>query len=68
MSYYTVNLDFDPKNKYDKARKDIFQAIKSVNELDPDQQQQLICELVGIKQFNLFVEICQQIANKQKPF
>lgn len=54
------NVTIDPKDKYEKAKKDMIQAMNSIRDLDMQQRQQLLYELVGIEQFNMFIKLYQQ--------
>ncbi len=49
MNDFTVNLTVDPINKYEKAKKDLFQAMKSMQELTPQQRDQLAKEVFGLE-------------------
>lgn len=67
MNNYEINLDVDPNDKYQKAKKDLIQAIQSINSLDSNQQKQLAYELIGAEKVNLFISIMQQLhSNNQK--
>lgn len=56
MNDLYVKLEIEPKEKYEKARKDVFQAIKSLQELTPQQQEQLANEIFG----------CESVAHMQR--
>lgn len=47
MNEAKLSLDVDFSNKYLKAKKDIYEAIKSVNELMPQQREKLLQELIA---------------------
>lgn len=49
MNDYKINLSVEPTNDYDKAKKDIFQAMSSIQKLSPQQREQLARELVGVE-------------------
>lgn len=42
-------MTIDPTDKYEKAKKDFIQAMKSTQELTPQQRDQLAKELFGIE-------------------
>lgn len=47
MNEAKLSLDVDFSNKYLKAKKDIYEAIKSFNELMPLQREKLLWELIA---------------------
>lgn len=49
MNDYNVKIDLDPTNKYEKAKKNMLQAMQSINELTPEQKKQLAYEFIGAK-------------------
>lgn len=49
MIDYNVKIDLDPTNKYEKAKKDMLQAMQSISELTPEQKQQLAYGFIGAK-------------------
>lgn len=61
MNNWDVNLTIDPKDKYEKAKKDILQAQKSFNDLDNVQQQQLAYEIIGAEKLNWLINFIQQL-------
>jgi len=44
-----VSLKIEPEDKYEKARMDVTQAMKSMQELTPHQRERLAKELFGIE-------------------
>ena len=40
-------LEKESKRKYDKAKQDVLQAAKSIDELTPQQREQLVKDLFG---------------------
>ncbi len=46
MNEAKLSLDIEFSNKYLKAKKDIYEAIKSFNELMPQQREKLLQELI----------------------
>ena len=58
MDNYRFTLGIEPADKYEKAKQDLLQALKSVGELSPSQQRMLVEELFGAAQvamvFNAF--------------
>ena len=59
MNDFDIKPTVDPKNKYEKARKDALQALDSISKLDMKQQQELFKELLSIWQINLLVNNCR---------
>lgn len=48
------------KDKYEKAKKDIIEAMKSFRDLTDSQQQQLVKEFLG---YETFLKLCSLINN-----
>lgn len=61
MDNFEWKITVDPKDKYNKAKKDIHQAQKSFNDLDYAQQQQLVYELIGAEKLNWLINSIQQL-------
>ncbi|MCM1006452.1 MAG: hypothetical protein NC485_00745 [Ruminococcus flavefaciens] len=55
MNRYTIKPDLDPNDSYQKALKDFIQAYNSLQKLTPQQQQQLVKDLLG---YDGFVKFC----------
>lgn len=53
-------LENESKRKYDKAKQDVLQAAKSIDELTPQQREQLARELFGAKAVITMCHIMQQ--------
>lgn len=49
MHGYDVNVSIQPKYRYEKTRRDVIQAMKSMQELTPWQRGQLAKELLESK-------------------
>lgn len=64
MNDLKIKLDIDPNDKYEKARKDLIQAMNSINVLDFEQQKQLAYELLGAEKMNLLINFAQYFFNK----
>lgn len=65
MDYgFDYKLTVDPRNKYDKAKKDLIEALNSIRALDPQQQQQLVYEVFGAQMVETFINILQQNFNR----
>ena len=47
MEDYKVKAIIEPTDKYEKAKLDLVQAMKSIGELTPEQQQRLATEVFG---------------------
>lgn len=52
---FTVSVE--PKNKYEKAKQDLFEAWKSIRELSPEEQRVLAEEFFGAAQVAAAVEM-----------
>ena len=52
---WTVSVE--PKNKYEKAKQDLFQAWKSIRELSPEEQRVLAEEFFGAARVAVAVEM-----------
>lgn len=61
MDDYRAMLSFEPINDYDKARKDVLQAMNSVRKLPPQQQQILAEELFEASNAVALLNILRQI-------
>ena len=55
-----LTISLDPKDKYQKAKKDIIEAMKSFRDLTDSQQQQLVKEFLG---YETFLNLCSLINN-----
>lgn len=56
MNDFTVKCDVDPIDDYQKARKDVIQAMNSFSKLNPQQQQKLFNELLQYATFKNAIE------------
>lgn len=68
MNKVKAKIDFDPTDKYLKAKKDVIQAITSIRELSPAQQEQLALEFIGaegVAALINFMNMVQQNYSKQ---
>ena len=59
-SNYTLKPSIEPTDKYAKAQQKLFEAINAVNELSPQQQINLVSELVGYKAAEQFYKMMYQ--------
>lgn len=50
----------DPKDKYDKAKKDLIEALNSIRALYPQQQRQLVYEVYRDQMVGAFLNLTQQ--------
>ena len=48
MQDFEIKLDVEPKDKYEKAKKDLYQSMKSYSELTQQQKQCLLQEAFGV--------------------
>ncbi len=60
MNNYNISIDITPKNKYEKAEKDLLQALKSFSELNFEEQKQLAIKFFGVAQVDFAIRILQQ--------
>jgi len=60
MDNYRVTVGVEPTNDYDKARRDVLQAMNSVRKLSPQQQRMLVEEFVGAANVAALMNIFQQ--------
>ena len=60
MNNYELSLSLEPTNKYEKAKKDLIQALKSFKELNFQEQHQLASELFGVAQVDFVLKIVSQ--------
>lgn len=63
MNNYELSLSLEPTNKYEKAKKDLIQALKSFKELNFQEQHQLASELFGVAQVDFVLKIVSQYKN-----
>lgn len=57
LNNYEINLSFDPKNRYDKAKKDLIQAMKSLQALTSEERYELAKEFFGVN----YIEYAQML-------
>ena len=60
MEEYKVLLGLEPTDKYKKARQDLIQAIKSIDELSQKQQKNLAEEMFGRAKVAAVIELFKQ--------
>ena len=68
MNGYKIKPTFEPNDKYEKAKKDVIQAAISVQELTPQQCQELAQELFGYEMAMQLFKIIQQCNERGKYF
>ena len=56
MRNYNTSVDIEPTDAYQKAKRDLVQALQSIQALTPVQQKLLAEEMLGAAQF---ASICQ---------
>jgi hypothetical protein len=59
MFDYRITPDIVPNDKYEKAKKDLLQAICSFQSLEQQQQQRLANEVFGIETVAAFINLMQ---------
>lgn len=57
MNNYKINLSVEPTNDYEKAKKDIFHAMNSIQKLSPQQRERLATELFGVEKIEMFRQV-----------
>ncbi|MBQ7036751.1 MAG: hypothetical protein IJN74_04595 [Clostridia bacterium] len=50
MDKYNLTFGIEPTDKYNKAKQDLIQALKSLQELSPQEQRVLAEEMFGMAQ------------------
>ena len=60
MDKYKLTFGIEPTDKYNKAKQDLIQALKSLQELSPQEQKVLAEEMFGIAQ----VAVAMDMFNK----
>lgn len=63
MNNYELSVSLEPTNKYEKAKKDLKQALISFKELNLQEQQQLASEIFGVAQVDFVLKIIRQYNN-----
>lgn len=54
MEGYKVDISIEPKDNYEKAKKDLLEAIESFERLSPQQKAQLINEVFILGSMGFF--------------
>ncbi len=57
MEDYKILVGIEPTDAYEKAKKDMLQALESIHLLTPVQQQKLAEELLGAAKFASFCQL-----------
>ena len=57
MNDYKVSVGIEPKDAYEKAKKDIIQALQSTQRLTPVQRQKLAEELFGAAAVSSIIQL-----------
>ena len=60
MEEYKVSLGLEPTDKYKKARQDLIQAMKSINELSTKKKKNLAEEMFGRAKVAAVIELFKQ--------
>lgn len=63
MNNYKLSLDIDPKNDYEKAKKDWFVFLQTFSKLSPQEKERWVNEIFGQKNVN-FARMMIQILGK----
>lgn len=61
MNEFKMNVDIEPTDKYQKAKLDLLQAIKSFESLTPDNRKRLIEEVFGVARVTAVMELLNNI-------
>ena len=64
MQGIEFKVDVELKNNYEKARKDLLQALKSFGELLPIQKEYLIKEILGATNVEILCNILNNVGGK----
>ena len=59
MNDYKISVGIEPTDAYEKAKKDMVEAVQSVQSLTPMQQKQLAEELFGVARV---ASVCQLLS------
>lgn len=65
MQGIEFKVDVELKNNYEKARKDLLQALKSFDELLPNQKEHLIKEIFGAANVAIVCNVLNNIGYKK---
>lgn len=57
MDKYKLTFGVEPTDKYNKAKQDLIQALKSLQELSPQEQKVLAEEMFGIARVAVAVDM-----------
>ena len=57
MDKYKLTFGIEPTDKYNKAKQDLIQALKSLQELSPQERRVLAEEMFGIAQVAVAVDV-----------
>ena len=60
MDNYKITVEVEPSDKYEKARKDLCQALKSFVELTPQEKEFLMKEFFGAANFEMVCNMLKQ--------
>lgn len=60
MNNYKLTVGIEPTNKYQKAKLDLLQALKSYGELTPQEKECLLQEFLGITNFAFISNVLRQ--------
>lgn len=61
MNEFKMKVDIEPTDKYQKAKLDLLQAIKSFESLTPDNRKRLIEEVFGVARVAAVMELINNI-------
>ena len=64
MDNYEFKIGAEPTDKYEKAKKDLLQALKSFGELLPIQKEYLIKEILGATNVEILCNILNSVGGK----
>ena len=60
MDNYKPTVGIEPTDKYEKAKQDLLQALKSYGELTPQEKECLMQEFLGAANFALMSNVLRQ--------
>lgn len=64
MDKYKLTVGVEPTDKYEKAKQDLLQALKSCRELNPQERESLLNELFGAANVVVLDSILNRIIGK----
>ena len=60
MDKFKLSLEMEPTEKYEKAKQDLLQALKSYGDLSPTEKESLMKEFFGVANFAAVCNMLKQ--------